>query len=380
MKQTPTPSTTAVAVAQPQGGTALANIIPINSMEDVSRLGIAVAKSGWFGSITQSTGEMIAMTMLQERISPVTFKKKYHVMGDGSLSVASRAIVSAFKRIGGKMKLHEVSKDKCDITFIYDGNELRHAVTLQEFIDNGVAVSSKTGALKDNWAKFSGDMLYARCCSFAIRKVCPEADDGLYTTEEVADFDAAPAAPREPVKIDKAEVVSRLAREAQATQSAPSVPSAPAQPAEAVKIDKAEVVSRLAKSAAPAPSAPVAAPAQPAEAEVVEPVAIEMPKPTPKANVAATPMDEAKANLAAARAAKDVPPAPDNPFVSAPPITPDATTCPIEGKFYNVPFADMEPDILMYVLMPDTSQRHPELTPAHIEAAKAAARAKGLEV
>jgi hypothetical protein len=112
MNKTQTQTTTAVAVAQPQGGTALANIIPINSMDDVSRLGIAVAKSGWFGSITQSTGEMIAMTMLQERISPVTFKKKYHVMGDGSLSVASRAIVSAFKRLGGKMKLHEVSKDK----------------------------------------------------------------------------------------------------------------------------------------------------------------------------------------------------------------------------------------------------------------------------
>lgn len=347
MSKTPTqPATTAAAVAQPQG-TALANIIPINSMEDVARLGVAVAKSGWFGTITQSTGEMIAMTMLQERISPVTFKKKYHVMSDGSLSVASRAIVSAFKRLGGKMKLHEVSKEKCDITFVYDGNELRHSVTLQEFVDNGVAVSSKTSALKDNWAKFSGDMLYARCCSFAIRKVCPEADDGLYTTEEVADFDDAPAAPHEPVKIDKSEVVSRLAKDAQATQSAPSVPSAPTQPA---------------------------------MAEVIEPVAIEMPKPTPKAKVAATPMDEAKANLAAARAAKDAPPAPDNPFVSAPSIPPDAATCPIEGKFFNVPFTDMEPDILMFVLMPDTAVRHPELTPAHIEAAKAAARAKGMEV
>ena len=147
MKQTAVPQTATTAVAvTPQGGTALANIIPIKGMEDISRLGVAVAKSGWFGSIGQSTGEMIAMTMLQERISPVTFKKKYHVMSDGSLSVASRAIVSAFKRLGGKMKLHEVSKDKCDITFSYDGNELRYAVTLQEFIDNGVAVSAKTGS------------------------------------------------------------------------------------------------------------------------------------------------------------------------------------------------------------------------------------------
>ena len=329
------PATTAVAVA-PQQGTALANIIPINSMEDVSRLGIAVAKSGWFGAISQSTGEMVAMTMLQERISPVTFKKKYHIMSDGSLSVASRAIVSAFKRAGGKMKLHEVNKDKCDITFIYDGNELRHCVTLQEFIDNGVAVSSKTGALKDNWAKFSMDMLYARCCSSAIRKVCPEADDGLYTSEEVADFDAAPAAPREPVKIDNAEVVSRLAKETPA--SAPSTP-------------------------APAPAAQ----------EVVEAKVVEPTKPAPSA----TPIDDAKANLAAARSAAAKP----NPFGDPPPSPPtEVAVCPIAGPFLNVPFADMEPDILQFVLLPDTAAKHPELTEAHIEAAKAAARAKGLEV
>ena len=330
MKQTATPqaATTAVAVA-PQG-TALANIIPINGMEDISRLGVAVAKSGWFGTIGQSTGEMIAMTMLQERISPVTFKKKYHVMSDGSLSVASRARVSAFKRLGGKMKLHEVSKDKCDITFIYEGNELRHSVTLQGFIDNGVAVSAKTGAIKDNWAKFPGDMLYARCCSFAIPKVCPEADDGLYTTEEVADFDDAPTAPREPVKIDKSEVVSRIAK-SEAKPTAPAVPS-------------------------PAPAA---------EPEVVEAEVVET-------SVHPDPMVESQKKLATARAAKQ----------SDQPVAPDieATACPITGNFFNVPFSDMEPDILAFVLMPETAQRHPELTPAHVEAAKAAARAKGMEV
>ena len=57
MKEKTQSPATALAVAQPQGGTALANIIPINSIEDVSRLGVAVAKSGWFGNIPQSTGE-----------------------------------------------------------------------------------------------------------------------------------------------------------------------------------------------------------------------------------------------------------------------------------------------------------------------------------
>lgn len=312
MKEKTQSTATALAVAQPQGGTALANIIPINSIEDVSRLGVAVAKSGWFGNIPQSTGEMIAMTMLQERISPVTFKKKYHIINN-SLSVTSRAIVSAFKRMGGKMRLHEVGKEKCDITFSYDGNELRYAVTLQEFIDNGVALAKDGVTLKDNWAKFSGDMLYARCCSFAIRKICPEVDDGLYTTEEIADFDDAPAAQKpEPIKIDKAEVVSRIAK---AEPTATQTPD-PAKPA-------------------PAPQSEVV------EAEVIEPA------PTP---AAPTPAPSA------------------------------ADTCPIKGPFFNVPFSQMEPDILGYLLLADTAANHPELTPAHVESAKAAARAKGMEV
>ena len=326
---------TTTAVATVQQGTALANIIPINSMEDISRLGIAVAKSGWFGSIPQSTGEMIAMTMLQERISPVTFKKKYHVMGDGSLATASRALVSAFKRLGGKMKLHEVSKDKCSITFIYDGNELPYTVTLQEFIDNGVAVSAKTGALKDNWAKFSVDMLYARCCSTAIRKVCPEADDGLYTAEEVADFDDTPTAPRQPIKIDKADVVSRLSKEA----AAPAAQPAPEQ-------KKAEVV----------------------DVEVVD-----APNATQEAVSAASGASAAPAGQT-----------PDS-FTPKPPVAANAASgasllCPIQGPFFGVPFSEMELDVLQYALMPDTTINHPEMTAAHVAAAKEAARAKGMEV
>lgn len=314
MKEKTQSPATALAVAQPQGGTALANIIPINSIEDVSRLGVAVAKSGWFGNIPQSTGEMIAMTMLQERISPVTFKRRYHVINN-TISTTSRALVSAFKRMGGKMKLHEVGKEKCDITFSYDGNELRYCVTLQEFVDNGVALSSN-GALKDNWAKFSGDMLYARCCSFAIRKVCPEADDGLYTTEEVADFDDAPAAPAqkpEPIKIDKADVASRIAK---------AEPAAAPTPAQQPEFVEAEVVESVPTPAPAAPAAPAASQSAPSAAD----------------------------------------------------------TCPIQGPFFNVPFSQMEPDILGYLLLADTAVNHPELTPAHVESAKAAARAKGMEV
>ena len=236
-------------------------------------------------------------------------------------SPKARARVSAFKRLGGKMKLHEVSDNKCDITFSYDGNVLRHSVELQKYIDNGIALASDGTTLKDNWAKFPGDMLFARCCSFAIPKVCPEADDGLYTAEEVADFDDESESPDpkpEPIKIDKAEVASRIAK---------AEPAAAPTPAQA----KPE----------PTPQPEVV------EAEVVEPV----PTPAPtKAPAAPTPAQSA------------------------------ADTCPIKGPFFNVPFSQMEPDILGYLLLADTAVNHPELTPAHVESAKAAARAKGMEV
>ena len=315
MKEKTQSTATALAVAQPQG-TALASIIPINSIEDVSRLGVAVAKSGWFGNIPQSTGEMIAMTMLQDGISPITFMRKYHVIKNMP-SPKARARVSAFKRLGGKMKLHKVSEEECDITFSYGGDELRYSVTLQKYIDNGIALASDGATLKDNWAKFPGDMLFARCCSFAIPKICPEADDGLYTAEEVADFDDAPAAP--------------------------------AQKPEPIKIDKSEVVSRIAKSAPAATPTPESAkPAQEPQPEVVEAEVVE-PVPTPAPT-------------------------------QAPAAPTAADTCPIKGPFFNVPFSQMEPDILGYLLLHDTTVNHPELTPAHVEAAKAAARAKGMEV
>ena len=73
-------------------------------------------------------------------------------------------------------------------------------------------------------------------------------------------------------------------------------------------------------------------------------------------------------------------PAPTKAPAAPTPAPSAADTCPIKGPFFNVPFSQMEPDILGYLLLADTAANHPELTPAHVESAKAAARAKGMEV
>ena len=182
-----------------------------DQLPKLTQIGESLAKSGMLGSITASTGTMVALTCAQEGISLVQFKAKYHVMEDGNLSIKSRYLHSEFKRLGGKMHFNEMSDTVCDITFTYDGEEIRNRVTLDQFKANGVALA-KDGKLKKNWRTFPADMLFARCCASAIRKLCPEADGGLYVQEELdtRGEDAPDRAP-EPIRLSPEDVSSRIA-------------------------------------------------------------------------------------------------------------------------------------------------------------------------
>lgn len=178
----------------------------------LTQIGESLAKSGILGSITASTGTMVALTCAQEGISLVQFKAKYHVMEDGNLSVKSRYLHAEFKRLGGKMHFNEMSDKVCDITFSYDGEEIRNRVTLDQFRANGVALA-KDGKLKKNWRTYPADMLFARCCASAIRKLCPQADGGLYVQEELdARGDDAPDVAAEPIRLSPEDVSQRVGR------------------------------------------------------------------------------------------------------------------------------------------------------------------------
>lgn len=183
-----------------------------DQLPKLTQIGESLAKSGMLGSITASTGTMVALTCAQEGISLVQFKAKYHVMEDGNLSIKSRYLHSEFKRLGGKMHFNEMSDSVCDITFSYDGEEIRNRVTLDQFKANGVALA-KDGKLKKNWRTFPADMLFARCCASAIRKLCPEADGGLYVQEELdtRGEDAPDRAP-EPIRLSPEDVQQRVGR------------------------------------------------------------------------------------------------------------------------------------------------------------------------
>lgn len=100
-------------------------------------------------------------------------------------------------------------------------------VTIDEFKANKVAVGKDGKTLKENWAKFPREMLKARCMATAIRAICPEALGGMYTQEEVADFDRKPPTP-----------VRGVASPSPLAQDAPK-PKTDAQPVEAEVVDYA---------------------------------------------------------------------------------------------------------------------------------------------
>lgn len=230
------PPTTALVPAN--GMTAL-QIVEHSAALD--KLGETFAASGFFGAVTKSTATAALINCFIEGLSPVEYKAKYHTMNDGTTSIKSDYVQRNFRRLGGRWHFNEWTADVCDVTFVYEGEETRGRVTLDEFKLNGVAIG-KSGQLKDNWRKFPREMLKARCLATYIRAICPEALEGQYTQEEAQDFDRAPAAPR---------VVAPVA-------VSPSPVAPPPTPAPA-----------------PTPKKRKAAPkAEPVDAEVVEPTAV----------------------------------------------------------------------------------------------------------
>lgn len=186
--------TTTAIVPAANGANNMTALQVVQNMDAVTKLGQVYAASGFFGAVTPSTATASIINAALEGISPLEYRAKYHTFENGTTSVKSDFIQREFHRLGGKWKINEWSPEVCDITFSYDGNELNGRVTIDEFKANGVALDSK-GKLKTNWSKFPREMLKARCMATYIRAICPEALGGMYTQEEVADFDRKPPTP-----------------------------------------------------------------------------------------------------------------------------------------------------------------------------------------
>lgn len=155
---------------------------PIDALE---RMGQYIAKSGLFGMKTQEQAVALMIVAQAEGRHPGSAAQDYHII-QGRPSLKADAMLARFQKQGGTVRWLEYTDTKVVGVFSHpQGGEL----TVDWDMDR-----AKRAALgvKDNWKNYPRQMLRARVISEGIRTVFPGVLGGMYTPEEVMDFEDPP--------------------------------------------------------------------------------------------------------------------------------------------------------------------------------------------
>lgn len=157
-------------------------LVPMN---DIEKMGSAIAKSGLFGMKTPEQAIALMLIAQAEGMHPAIAARDYHVI-QGRPALKADAMLARFQAAGGKVEW-KVYTD-AEVTGIFShpaGGSVTLTWTLEQAKKIGLAN-------KDNWRNYPRAMLRARVISEGIRTVYPGCVVGVYTPEEVSDFDDKP--------------------------------------------------------------------------------------------------------------------------------------------------------------------------------------------
>lgn len=198
------------------------------TIQDMSNLSVAFAKSGLFGY--KSSSEAFALMAIAQAngLHPAKAAERYHII-QGRPAMKADAMLSAFQEAGGKVRWVKRTDTECKLHLEHpQGGELDVTWTIDRAKKAGL-----TG--KNTWQQFPAQMLSARCVSEGVRALFPACLSGMYTPEEVQDLDT---------KADAHDTVPEFV-ESETVE----------EPAEQEKAVEAEVVE-AEQQQAPAPAAP----------------------------------------------------------------------------------------------------------------------------
>lgn len=169
----------AVAEIRPQ---ALRQLTGDYSLHDMDRMATAMAGSGFFGFKTPDQALAIMLIAQANGQHPATAAQDYDVI-QGKPAKKPQAMLRDFIASGGRVEWHQSDDSTADATFSHPaGGSIRVKWDMNR--------ANKMGfGGKDNYKRQPGVMFRWRCVSEGVRIVFPGATGGLYTPEEVADFD-----------------------------------------------------------------------------------------------------------------------------------------------------------------------------------------------
>jgi hypothetical protein len=156
-------------------------LVPVGDMQTMAG---ALAKSGLFGVKTSDQALALMIVAAAEGRHPGSVASDYHII-QGRASLKSDAMLARFQQAGGRVEWHDHSNEKVSGTFSHpQGGSLR--------VDWDMARAKSAGlGTKDNWRQYPRQMLRARVISEGVRAVFPAVLNGMYTPEEVRDFEPA---------------------------------------------------------------------------------------------------------------------------------------------------------------------------------------------
>jgi len=188
------------------------------ALGDMQVMANAIVKSGLFGMKTADQALALMIVATAEGRHPGSVASDYHII-QGRASLKSDSMLARFQQSGGRVEWHDHTNEKVAATFSHPaGGSLR--------IDWDMPRAKAAGlGGKDNWRSYPRQMLRARVISEGVRATFPAVLNGMYTPEEVGEFDAPRTAPRS-VKAEPVVVVEPVA-----------VPATPVIEAEVVSID-----------------------------------------------------------------------------------------------------------------------------------------------
>lgn len=169
------------------------------SLTDMEKMAGYVVKSGLFGAKTLDQAMALMLVAQSEGIHPMKACQEYDII-QGKPAINSRSALSRFQASGGKIRWTKRTDDECSALFTHpQGGELEITWTIKRAAQAGLTS-------KDNWKKMPCQMLSARVAAEGVRAVFPACLSGLYTVEEVQDFDDVPRPSQAQVRQKMAQV------------------------------------------------------------------------------------------------------------------------------------------------------------------------------
>ena len=157
----------------------MSNIVPLS---DITQMAEVAASSKMFGFKNQQEAMAIMLLCQAENLHPAVAMRDYHVI-QGRPALKADAMLARFQQAGGSVQWKDYTDEKVTGVFSHpSGGSLEVSWSLAQAKSIGIAN-------KDNWKNYPRAMLRARCVSEGIRSVFPGCVVGIYTPEEVQDFE-----------------------------------------------------------------------------------------------------------------------------------------------------------------------------------------------